>query len=333
MDVDSMPVTMKVGVVGVGSMGKNHARIYSEIANLVGVADTDENAGKTLADRLGTEYYRDHNELMKAGVEAVTIATPTALHSSISRGFIEAGIHVLIEKPICSAVDESIELVEMAKDRGVVLAVGMVERHNPVVEFAKKAIENGEYGKVITATARRVSSFPERIKDVGVILDLGIHDVDVMRHLVGSEVESVFCSGGKYKHDFEDYANILLNFKSGVSGFIEVNWLTPMKVRKLNLTCTKNFVELDYPSQSIEISASTLREYDPFNIYRSHYEFDSRQVRLKKQEPLRRELEDFLGAIEEKRAPLVTGEDAVMSLRVALAAVESQKTGKRVDIG
>jgi UDP-N-acetylglucosamine 3-dehydrogenase len=323
---------MKVGVVGVGSMGKNHARIYSEIANLIGVADTNEKAGRALARRLNTEYYRDHGELIGAGVEAVTVATPTALHSSISKDLICAGVNVLIEKPICPTIEESLELVDMAEDKGVVLAVGMVERHNPVVEFAKKAIENGEYGNVITATARRVSSFPDRIKDVGVILDLGIHDMDVMRHLVGSEVVSVFCSGGKYKHEFEDYANILLDFENGVSGFIEVNWLTPMKVRKLSLTCTKNFVELDYPSQSVEISSSTLREYDPFNIYRSHYEFDSRQVRLKKQEPLKRELEDFLGSIRDKRSPLVTGEDAVMSLRAALAAVESQKTGKRVDI-
>jgi UDP-N-acetylglucosamine 3-dehydrogenase len=332
MEVNSIPVTMKVGVVGVGSMGKNHARIYSEIANLVGVVDTNEKDGKALAKRLNTEYYPDHNELIKAGAEAVTIATPTVLHSSISKDFIDAGIHVLVEKPISPTVQESRELVDLAKAKGVVLAVGMVERHNPVVEFAKKAIENGEYGKVITATARRVSSFPDRIKDVGVILDLGIHDMDVMRHLVGSEVVSVFCSGGKYKHEFEDYANILLDFENGVSGFIEVNWLTPMKVRKLNLTCTKNFVELDYPSQSVEISSSTLREYDPFNLYRSHYEFDSRQVRLKKQEPLKRELADFLEPISKKKAPLVTGEDAVMSLRAALAAVESQKTGNRIDI-
>jgi UDP-N-acetylglucosamine 3-dehydrogenase len=327
-----MPMTMKVGVVGIGSMGKNHARIYSEIADLIGVADINEEDGRELAKRLNTEYYPDHKALIEAGVEAVTVATPTVLHSSISKDFIEAGIHVLVEKPISPTVPESDELVDLAKDSGLVLAVGMVERHNPIVEFARKAIEDGEYGKVITATARRVSSFPDRIKDVGVILDLGIHDMDVMRHLVDSEVESVFCSAGKYKHEFEDYANILLNFKNGVSGFIEVNWLTPMKVRKLNLTCTKNFVELDYPSQSAEISSSTLRDYDSFNLYRSHFEFDSRQVRLKKQEPLKRELEDFLGAIRDKRPPLVTGEDAVMSLKTALAAVESQKTGKRVDI-
>jgi UDP-N-acetylglucosamine 3-dehydrogenase len=323
---------MKVGVIGVGSMGQNHARIYSEIAKLIGVADTNEKDGKALAKRLNTKYFRDHNDLIKAGVEAVTVATPTALHSSISKDFIKAGIHVLVEKPICPTVEESQELVDLAKEMGVVLAVGMVERHNPVVEFARKAIENNEYGKVITTTSRRVSSFPARIKDVGVILDLGIHDIDVMRYLVGSEVDSVFCSGGKYKHDFGDYANILLNFKNGVSGFIEVNWLTPMKVRKLSLTCTKNFVELDYPNQSVEISSSTLKEYDSFNLFKSHFEFDSRQVRLKKQEPLKRELEDFLRAISEKRAPLVTGEDAVLSLRTALAAVESQKNKRRIDL-
>jgi UDP-N-acetylglucosamine 3-dehydrogenase len=325
-------VTINVGVIGVGSMGQNHARIYSEIANLIGVADPEEEAGKTLAKRLRTIYFHDYRDLLKEDIEAVTIATPTALHFSIAKEFIENGKHVLVEKPLCPTLEDSQKLVDLAKKMGVVLAVGMVERHNPVVEFAKEAIKDEEYGKVITAVARRVSSFPTRIKDVGVILDLGIHDIDVMRYLVGSDVESVFCSGGKHKHDFGDYANILLNFKNGVSGFIEVNWLTPMKVRKLALTCTKNFVELDYPSQSIEISSSTLREYDPFNLFHAHFEFDSRQVRLKKQEPLKRELEDFIKAIKEHKEPLVTGQDAVESLRTALAAVESQKNKKRIEL-
>jgi UDP-N-acetylglucosamine 3-dehydrogenase len=325
-------VTLNVGVVGVGSMGKNHARIYSEIANLIAVADPDDIAGKALAKRLNTKYVGDYQALLKEDIEAVTVATPTELHYSVVKNFLEHGKHVLVEKPICSTVEESQKLVDLANEKGLVLAVGMVERHNPVVEFAKKAIENDEYGRVITSTARRVSSFPDRIKDVGVILDLGIHDIDVMRYLIGSDVESVFSSGGRHKHDFEDYANILLNFKNGVSGFIEVNWLTPMKVRKLAITCTKNFVELDYPSQSIEISSSSLRDYDPFNLYQTHFEFDQRQVRLKKQEPLKRELQDFLDAITEHRKPLVPGEDALVSLKVALAAVESQKNQKRIEL-
>ena len=323
---------MKVGVVGVGSMGKNHARIYSEIAELVGVADPREEEGKALAKRLNTDYFKDHRQLIKAGVEAVTVATPTATHFQIAEDLIRAGVHVLVEKPLSGTVEDSERLVAIAREHKVVLAVGMVERHNPVVEFAKKAVDGGEYGRLITAAARRVSSFPTRIKDVGVILDLGIHDIDVMRYIVGSDVRSVFCTGGRHRHDFEDYANILLSFESGVNGYIEVNWLTPMKVRRMALTCTKNFVELDYPSQSIEISSSSLKEWDPFNLYQAHFEMDVRQVRLRKQEPLERELRDFLGAVSEKREPLVTGEEAVESLRIALAAVESQRLNKRMDL-
>jgi len=322
-----------VGVVGVGSMGQNHARLYSELANLIGIADPDEKVGKPLATRLSTNYFSDYKELLKSDVDAVSIATPTELHYNITKEFIENGKHVLVEKPLCLTVEDSQKLVDLAKEKGVVLAVGMVERHNPVVEFAKKAIENEEYGKVITSAARRVSSFPSRIKDIGVIMDLGIHDIDVMRYLVGSEVESVYCSGGKHKHDYEDYANIMLNFENGVMGFIEANWLTPMKVRKLALTCTKNFVELDYSNQTLEISSSTLRDYDPFNIFQAHFEFDMRQVRLKKREPLKRELNDFLKAIKERGKPLVTGEEAIKTLRIALAAVESQKIRKRIELG
>jgi len=325
-------MSIKVGVVGVGSMGQNHARLYSELADLVGVADPNEDVGKTLADRLNTNYYKDYKELLKSDVEAVSIATPSELHYSIGKEFMENGKHVLMEKPLCPTVEDSQKLVDLAKDKSVVLVVGHVERYNPVVESAKKAIEHGEYGRIITSAARRVSSFPARIKDVGVILDIGIHDIDVMRYLVGSDVESVYCAAGKHKHEFEDFANILLNFEDGVTGFIEVNWLTPMKVRKLALTCTKNFVEIDYSNQSIEVSSSTLRGFDAFNLYKTHFEFDVRQVRLKKQEPLRRELEDFLGAIRERRRPLVTGEEALISLKIALAAVESQKSKKRIEL-
>jgi len=324
---------INVGVVGAGSMGQNHARVYSEVANLVGIADIDERAGRAVAKRLNTSYYSDYRELLSKDVEAVSIATPTKSHYAMAKEFMGAGKHVMVEKPMCSGLEESRELIDLARSAGVVLAVGMIERFNPVVEFAKKAIETGEYGDVITTAARRVSSFPARIKDVGVIMDLGIHDIDIMRYLLGSEAKSVFCLGGMQRHEYEDFANILLSFENEVSGFIEVNWLTPMKVRKLALTCTKNFAELDYAAQTIEISSATLTGFDPFNLYQTHFEFDVRQVSLKKQEPLKRELEDFLGAIAEKRRPLVTGEEATRSLEVALAAVESQKSGKRMDLG
>jgi len=164
-------------------------------------------------------------------------------------------------------------------------------------------------------------------------MDLGVHEIDVLRFLVGAPVESVFALGGRKLHgNFEDHANVLLRFHNGVHGFIEVNWLTPMKVRKLALTCLKSFVEVDYTEQSVTVSSSTLGPLDPFNLYQIPLEHHQQKIHVRKEEPLRRELEDFLNAIREKRSPLVSGEDAVETLLVAIAANESHRTGKLVQL-
>jgi UDP-N-acetylglucosamine 3-dehydrogenase len=324
---------LRVGVIGVGSMGQNHARVFSEMADLVGVVDKDGETGKRVSERLGTEWFENHDDLLKKGVDAVSIATPTALHYDLARQAIEAGVHVLVEKPMCSTIEEAEKLVELAESTGVTLAVGHIERHNPVVDFAKKGIRDGRYGDVITISARRVSSLPTRIRDVGVILDLGIHDIDVMRYLLGSEVSSVFASGGRIKHDtFEDHANIMLSFENGTSGLIEVNWLTPMKVRRLSLTGLKNFVEIDYITQSIWISSSSLGRLDSFNLYRIPLEFDTRKITLEMREPLKNELKDFMDAIENRRDPLISGRDGLGTMKAVLAAIESQASGKRIDL-
>lgn len=323
----------RVGVIGVGSMGRNHARVFSEMAELVGVADKDGDTGKRVANGFGAEWFEDYKDLLRQDIDAVSVATPTDLHYQVAKDAIELGIHVLVEKPMCSTIEESEKLIEYAESSGLTLAIGHIERHNPVVDFTKKGIVDGRYGDLITISARRVSSLPSRIRDVGVILDLGIHDIDVMRYLVGSEVTSVFASGGRIKHEsFEDYANIMLSFENGASGFVEANWLTPMKVRKLALTCLRSFVEVDYITQSVKISSSTYGRLDSFNLYRIPLEFDTRTISLEKREPLWNELKDFLDAIQKKRDPLVSGRDGLKTMQVVMAAIESQKTGKRTDL-
>ena len=324
---------MRVGVIGVGSMGQNHVRVLSELAHLVGIADVNVKVGAAVSNRFSVSYFMRYRDLFKEKLDAVVIAAPTDLHYEIASAALSAGIHVLVEKPICSTIVQAEKLVKKAEESGLVLAVGHVERYNPVVGFAKKALQGKEYGQLITASTRRVSSLPERVRDVGVIMDLGIHDIDVLRYLVNSPVSSVYTLGGREKHErFEDHANILMHFKNGVNGFVEVNWLTPMKVRKLALTCLKNFVELDYTTQSVTISSSTLMRFDPFNLYQVPFEYDIRHVSLQKKEPLKSELEDFLGAIRQKRKPLVTGRDAMETLRVAEAAVKSHRKGTVVEL-
>jgi UDP-N-acetylglucosamine 3-dehydrogenase len=325
---------MKTGIIGVGSMGKNHARVNSEMGILAGIADSNEAVARPLAERFGVEYFSDYRDMLASNIEAVTVATPTFTHFQIAMDAIQAGKHVLVEKPICSTLEESEKLVGAAEDAGIILAVGQIERHNPVVRFARESVEKGAFGDVVSISARRVSSFPGRIRDVGVLLDLGIHDIDVIRYLARSKVASVYAQGGKRQNDkFEDHANILLEFENGILGFVEVNWLTPMKVRKLSITCLENFVELDYITQSANVSSSQVSgKIDAANLYHLPIEYDIRHVSLKKQEPLRNEHEDFVGAIKSNGQPLVPGWDGMETLRVCQAALESIKEGKRIKL-
>ena len=325
---------LNVGVIGVGMMGQNHARVYSEIANLIGIADKNETSLRTVLKRFDVEGYPDFQDLLEhEDLDAVSVSTPTSMHFEVANAAIDAKKHVLIEKPMCGDLEQAKKLVANAKKQGVVLAAGYIERHNPVVGFTKSLIEKKQFGDVISVSSRRVSSFPSRIKDVGVIMDLGIHDIDVIRHLLGSDVISVYALAGKSNEtDFEDHANILLEFENGIFAFIEVNWLTPMKVRKVALTCSKNFVEMEYINQSLQVSSSSIKKIDYGNLYRIPQEYEERKIELERREPLKNELSDFLGAIEHERVPLVSGEEGVKTLEIAHAAMLSAEKGNKIAI-
>jgi len=324
---------MRVGVIGVGAMGQNHVRVLSEIADLAGIADPDVKVGGAVSNRFNVSYFTDHKALLKEDLDAVCVCVPTEHHERVALDAIGSGVGILVEKPLADTSEAGERIVEAAARAGVVLAVGHIERHNPAIAVVKRHLDEGQYGDLVTVTARRVSSFPGRVRDIGVVMDLGIHDIDVLRYLVGSPVEGVFALGGRKVHErFEDHANVLLRFHNGVHGFIEVNWLTPMKVRRLALTCLKNFVEVDYTDQSITVSSSTLGTLDPYNLYQIPLEHHTQKIQVRREEPLKRELEDFLNAVKGKRKPLVTGEDALETLRVAEAATESHRKGKLVQL-
>ena len=329
---------LNVGVIGVGSMGQNHARVYSEMANLIGVSDNSAEAVAKIGKRFDTKYFTDYNELLKMDtLDAVSIATPTETHYEVGLAAISAGKHVLIEKPFCTTLNEGEKLIKAAKEQNVILAVGHIERHNPVVRFTKDMLNNKKFGDLISISSRRVSSFPARIKDVGVIFDLGIHDIDVLRYLVGTKIKSIYTLAGITQNldnsKFEDHANILLEFEGEnctTPGFIEVNWLTPMKVRKVALTCSSNFVEFDYINQSLEVSSSMIIDYDISNLYQLPQKYEIRKISIKPEEPLKNELLDFFGSIKNSTLPLVPGEEGLATLKIAQAAVDSYKSKKRI---
>jgi len=312
---------LRVGVVGVGNMGFHHARIYSELAKegkvkLVGVADANFERAKEVAEKFGTRVFSDYRELVNE-VDAVSIAVPTSLHKQVALEFIENGAHVLVEKPIAESIESAEEMIKAAKRNNVLLMVGHVERFNPGVLKLKEVLDEGLIGKVVTTTAKRVGPLPPQIKDVGVIVDLAVHDIDVMRFLLGENVKSVYARAGSAKNPFEleDYAVIMLNF-GDATGVIETNWLTPHKVRKLTVVGTEGIAELDYITQKLL-------------IYNHEW---VREAKINIREPLRNELEHFVECVEKGKKPLVSGEDGLHALKVAIKALESAKSSKIVDV-
>jgi len=325
---------LKIGVIGLGSMGKNHTRVCSELetVELAGVADINKTTAKTIAERFDTKAFFNYKDMISE-IDCALIATPTVTHHAIAMDLLNSGKHVLVEKPITENTNKADELVKKSKKDGLILAVGHIERHNPVVKFVKDTLASGKFGELISLASKRVSNFPGRIKDVGVIFDFGIHDIDIMRYLAG-DVRSVYARAGNFNKSIsnEDHANIVLNFDNDICGVVEVNWLTPLKIRKLFLTCSEQFVEVDYIDQSVNISASSFKQIDEMNLFNVPIQYNLNHISLEKREPLRNEIIDFIQAIEHSKKPLVTGEDGLLTLKIAEAASQSYKTGKEVKI-
>jgi len=314
---------IRTGVIGVGSMGQNHARIYNDISNLVGVSDPNKEQGCRVAERFGIPWYEDFHDMLDS-VDAVTIAVPTSLHVEVAKSVADAGVHMLVEKPLSGNVADAEAIVTMAGAAGVTLAVGHVERHNEVIEYAKTCIEKGEWGEILTLSAKRLSNYPSRIHDVGVLFDLTIHDVDIIRYLFNVDIRSVFTTGVRLKNErYEDHVNMLMEFENGKIGNCETNWLTPMKVRELDITTTKGFIKINYLTQEIEIFSSKFGKVDESNLFQPPIEVNKQKISLKGTEPLKKELVDFLESILYKRRPLVDGEDGLKAVQIVEAGLES----------
>lgn len=325
--------SIKTGVIGSGSMGQNHARVYNEISNLVAISDVDEKQGRLVADRFGIKWYKNYEEMLEE-VDAVSISVPTELHKAIAEKVIESGVHLIIEKPLAGNIEDAKAIVNAASKTDIVAAVGHIERHNPVVKFAKEAIVQKTWGDVITLSSKRVSLYPQRIKDVGVIFDLAIHDLDIIRYLTSSEISSVFAVAGNREYaNKEDHASIILNFKNGIKGICEVSWLTPMKVRQLSLTCSEAYVILDFTSQTVEVLRSELKELDPSDLSKVEHTVHRNFPEIKPEEPLKIELLDFLSSVNSKAGrvyipPLVSLEDGFSAVSIAEMALDSASLSK-----
>jgi len=310
---------MRVGVIGAGFWGRNHARVYKELnrTKLVGISDIERAKAKELAKMYRCKYFENNGDLLKKEeVDAVSICTPTSTHLKVTMQAIKHGKHVLVEKPLGTNLNEAIEMVKEAKKNKILLSVGHIERFNPAVQKLKKIIEQRIIGDIILILSRRVTRWPERVGDVGVVKDSAIHDIDVMRHLLDDDVVKVYAKIGNLKHRFEDYAEALLHFEKGVVGFIDANWLTPKKVRNLVATGSEATVKLDYLSQKIEIENSA----------------GSKKIQTKWKEPLKLELNQFSDAVLNNKDPYVTGLDGIKAIQICEGIIKSSKSGKAIHL-
>jgi UDP-N-acetylglucosamine 3-dehydrogenase len=322
-------MTLPVAVVGAGNMGRHHARNYSELkeADLRAIVDPDIERARSLADRYGAEAFIDVGEMLMAipEVDAASIAVPTSLHSEVAVTLLQAGKHVLVEKPIAPNVEEADRLVALAAERSLVLAVGHVERFNPAVGELKRLIDEGQMGSPLSLIARRVGLMPPQIRDANVIVDLAVHDIDIFCYLLDAEgPDELYCNAGKaIAADRFDFADITLRF-GAVSCFLQVNWLTPVKIRSLTVTGTEGYAQLEYVTQKLEYyrAGPAQAEPDSFADLEALSEQNPVVIEFEHAEPLQRELTAFLAAVRGEPAATVTGKEATRSMAIAAQLVD-----------
>jgi UDP-N-acetylglucosamine 3-dehydrogenase len=324
---------IRVAVIGVGAMGRNHARVYREMPNaeLVGIADEDVTTAQQVARLNNTTAYGSVEQLLEeARPEAVTVAVPTGLHFRIVQMALQAGSHVLVEKPIASTVEEGDALVALARDRQRILMVGHVERYNPAIIELKRRLEAGALGRIFQIHTRRLGPFPARVRDVGVVIDLATHDLDIMRYLAGSEATRVYAETRRQIHTSnEDLLGGLVHFAQDILGILEINWLTPSKIRELYVTGERGMFVANYLTQDLyfyenaEIAGSN---WETLRILRGVSEGSMTRFALQRKEPLFAEQEAFLAALDGDDRSIVRGRDGLEALRLALALIESGQT-------
>lgn len=330
-------MTLRVGVIGVGSMGRNHARVYADLPDteLVGVADASLDAATEIAGKYGTLPYQDFEQLLDEGqLDAVTVAVPTVEHLVVAIKVIERGIHLLIEKPIAFNVEEGERIIKAAKVAGVKLMIGHIERFNPAVLALKQQLADGVLGRVFQIDARRQGPFPARVQDVGVVIDLAVHDLDVMRYITGEEIVRVYAETERRIHSsHEDLLTGLVRLDDGTVGTLTINWLTPTKIRELYVTGERGMFRVDYLTQDLYFyENATVDPADWERIRMLRGVSEGRMIRhvIAKKEPLRIEQEAFLATVRGEINVPVTGEDGLKVLELAHAIVTSGQEHRAV---
>ncbi len=311
---------IKVAVIGAGNMGKNHVRVFSEQndVKLVGVVDLNENIGKDIANKFNTNFYKNYKEIIN-GVDAVSIVVPTKFHYEVARNFLNANVDVLIEKPITLNLKEADELIKIAGKNRSILQVGHVERFNPAIIELNRYIKPDE---IISIDASRIS-FDARITDSGVVLDLMIHDIDIILSLINDKIEDISAYGIKLKGEHEDFATALIKFKNGVIANLTASRITQRRERKLKITQKDDYIKVDYMNKIIEVYKQAKSEYitEDKNVRFIYSDIVERPY-IPQEEPLKAELKSFINCIKNRKNPVVDGEAGRKALELALKILD-----------
>src|SRR3989344_4427598 len=315
---------INVVVIGLGNMGKHHARNYATMPDvrLVAVCDINQDLANATARKFSCAAYHDYKLMLtNENVEAVSIVVPTQYHKEVALYCIERGLDVMIEKPISATVAEAEEIIVKAKEKNVMLQVGHVERFNPAVRRLKEIIKEGKLGEVNSIIARRVGAVPVQVRDANVVVDLAVHDIDIINYLYESFPDEIRGNVGKaIIEKREDYADIFLKYGNR-SGMIQVNWITPLKIRNLTVTGSKGYAELNYLTQELIVYESnyTKEIVDEYGDYVIKFGIPDRtQIGVEQAEPLYLELRSFITSVQQGVIPQVTGEMGLQALRIAL---------------
>lgn len=303
---------MKVVQIGMGGFGKNHTRILSQLDVLSAVCDIDKEKSKEFGKKYAVNSYDSVDALLESeDFDAAFVCTPTVTHLDIASILLQRKKNVFVEKPMTYLSEEGEKLQELAQKNKVLLSCGYIERFNPAVNFVKEYVESKKFGELIMLEFHRENRMPLRIKDVGIIYDTSVHDIDTAMWLFNDTPEVVFARSGKIKHEHEDFASIMLGFKNSKVAIISSNWITPKKVRTFNAVCTDGIISSDFISQEIRIET----------------ENNSEIPRNEKQEPLLLEIKNFLGAVEGNNDLRVKPQDAINVTKIAEAALLSSQKG------
>ncbi len=326
---------LRISVVGAGLMGRFHARAVSEQprTELADVVDASPEAEAVAWERRA-RWLRDVDELLEGPSlpDAAIVSVPTSDHAPVALRLLQAGVPVLVEKPIASTLEEARALIDAARAAGVTLAVGHVERFNPAVRALQERLRGDELGRVFQIHARRLSPFPRRIGDTGVAHDLATHDLDIMCRLAGTPVRISSETDRKAHGTREDLLAALLRFDSGAIGLLEVNWLTPTKVRQLTVTGERGMFVVDYLEQHLTLyeNAQATERWPELDVFDGVTEGNVTRYAIPREEPIRAQLDAFVDAVLGDAPVAVTGEEGLQVLELALAAIEAN--GRTIEL-